>query len=414
MPCRVLIAGASMAGLRMAESLRATGFDGPVTLVGDEAHPPYNRPPLSKDVLTGSLGPEQLMQTLAFRQRAAAADPPAPTTWLTGRTVARADLARRTVELADGEVLPYDVLVAATGLRPRRIGLPGAEGRRFILRKLPDALALREALVPGRRLAVIGGGFIGCEVASSARKRGLEVTVIEPMAQPMLRALGPQLASAMRELHEHEGVAFRLGAGVHAFAEAAAGAPVGIRLDDGSEIRADVVVESVGSHCNVEWLQGNGLDLSDGLLCDGRLRVQGRDDLYAAGDIARYPNAFIDDLPRRVEHWCIPTMTARRAAESLAASLAGRELPAAFHALPSFWSDQHGLRLQSVGMPALGDRTEVLEGRADPEGFRNGGAALGYYRGERLIGVASLGLPAARLAHYRELVTRAGPPAPAA
>ena len=413
MTCRVVIAGASMAGLRMAENLRAAGFEGPITLVGDEPHPPYNRPPLSKEVLLGGAEPAQIMQTLAFRQRTPAGD----TRWITGRAVAHADLAQHTLRLADGETLDYDVLVAATGLRPRRLSFDGGASRRFALRSFDDALALREALQPGRRLAVVGAGFIGCEAASSARKRGLDVTVIEPLALPMVRALGPRLAAAMRELHEREGVAFRLGTGVRALQAGSGTGPLRLVLDHGDdgdgEIVADLVLEAVGSHCNVEWLQGNGLDLADGLLCDGRLRVQGRDDLYAVGDIARFPNTFIDDVARRVEHWCVPTMTARRASESLVAALAGRPVGDAFHAMPSFWSDQHGLRLQSVGLPALGERTEVLEGNADAAGFRAGGAALGYYRGERLIGVASLGLPAARLGHYRELVSKAGPAAPA-
>jgi NADPH-dependent 2,4-dienoyl-CoA reductase/sulfur reductase-like enzyme len=405
----VLIAGASLAGLRMAECLRACGHDGPITICGDEHHRPYNRPPLSKEALLAAADVAALQATLAFKLRPSLGD----VQWHCGQPVVRADLAGHTAWLADGRSLSFDVLVAATGLRPRRLPIRGAESRRFVLRTVEDAVRLRGALARGRRLVLIGGGFIGCEVASSACSLGLEVTVVEPMARPMLRAIGSELAAAMQDLHQAAGVAFRLGVSVESI-DAGQDDPIRIGLSDGSVLEADLVVEAIGSDCNVEWLAGNGVDLGNGLLCDDRMRVQGRDDLYAVGDVARFPNAFADAEPRRVEHWCIPGLTARRAAESMRAVGAGQSPPDPFCVVPSFWSDQQGLRLQSVGMPGLGGRAEVLEGGLAADQLRQVGAAVGYYRDDRLVGVASVGLAPSKLAQYRDRVSQAAglkPPA---
>jgi 3-phenylpropionate/trans-cinnamate dioxygenase ferredoxin reductase component len=398
----ILIAGASLAGLRMAECLRAAGHAGPITICGDEPHRPYNRPPLSKEALLDGADAASLQATLAFRLKPSLAD----VEWLCGQAVVKADLAGRTAWLADGRALRFDVLVAATGLRPRRLPIDGGESRRFVLRTVDDAVRLRRSLARGGRLAIIGGGFIGCEVASSACKLGLEVTIVEPMAHPMLRAVGPALAAAMQRVHQAAGVAFRLGEGVVSIDATDAGA-LRIGLTDGSVVAADLVVEAVGSECNVEWLAGNGLDLRDGLLCDDRMRVQGRPDLYAIGDVARFPNAFADPQARRIEHWCIPAMTARRAAESLVRGDAGQERLDPFMAVPSFWSDQQGLRLQSFGMPALAERVDLLEGSLAADSLRTQGAAIGYWRGERLLGVACVGLPPGKLGQYRDRVSQA-------
>ncbi|MGW5655299.1 NAD(P)/FAD-dependent oxidoreductase [Streptomyces humi] len=393
---RIVVAGASMAGLRAAEQLRAAGWTGAITLVGAEPHMPYNRPPLSKEVLAGRAP----FESLAFRPRASVAD----VEWLLGRKAVAARLDRRTVRLDDGSVLSYDGLVVATGTRPRRLRCAGPSAGRHTVRTLDDAQGLRAALTrPGARVVVVGAGFIGCEVAATAVGLGVaEVTVVDPLPLPMAGPLGELLGRALRRRHERRGVRFVLGAGVAGFA--GADRVTGVVLDDGSVLPADVVVESVGSVANTEWLDGNGLDLRDGVLTDPLLRVGGRPEVVAVGDVARFPNARYDGVPRRVEHWSIPTDSAKHAAKALVGHLHGAEpeLPP-FAPLPTFWSDQHDFRLQSFGAPLLGkDDVRVLDG--DPDGD----VLVGYHRDGRLVGVVALGgqAVASAAARYRAELLR--------
>ncbi|MFE4974886.1 NAD(P)/FAD-dependent oxidoreductase [Kitasatospora sp. NPDC056651] len=404
MTAPIVVAGASMAGLRAAEQLRAAGWDGPITLVGDEPHMPYNRPPLSKEVLAG----KATFESLAFRPRAAVAD----VEWRLGTAVARADLDGRTVELSDGGTLPYRGLVVATGMRPRRLRCPGPVAGRHTVRTLADARGLREALTrPGVRVVVVGAGFIGCEVAATAVALGAaEVTVVDPMPLPMAGPLGELLAGALLTRHERRGVRFALGTGVTGFE--GEDAVTGVALADGRVLPADVVVESVGSVANTEWLEGNGLDLTDGVLTDEHLRAGGRPEVIAVGDVARFPNARYDGVPRRVEHWSIPTDTAKHAARVLTAHLTGTDHGLEpFAPLPTFWSDQHDFRLQSFGSPALGrEDVRVLEGDLD------GDVLVGYHRDGLLVGVVSLGgqsAAAAAARHRAELLRQPAPPQPA-
>ncbi|MFK0286119.1 NAD(P)/FAD-dependent oxidoreductase [Streptomyces sp. NPDC090499] len=383
---RIVVAGASMAGLRAAEQLRAAGWTGAVTLVGDEPHMPYNRPPLSKEVLAGKAS----FESLAFRPRPAVAD----VEWRLGRKAVAADLDGRTVRLDDGTELSYDGLVVATGMRPRRLGCPGPSTGRHTVRTLDDARGLREALTrSGARVVVVGAGFIGCEVAATAVGLGVaEVTVVDPLPLPMAGPLGELLGRALLKRHQERGVRFALGTGVTGFA--GEDRVTGVELSDGSVLPADVVVESVGSVANTEWLDGNGLDLTDGVRTDACLRAGGRPDVVAVGDVARFPNARYDGVPRRVEHWSIPTDTAKHAARTLVADAD----PAPFAPLPTFWSDQHDFRLQSFGAPVLGkEDVRVLDG--DPEGD----VLVGYHHGGRLVGVVALGgqAVAASAARYR-------------
>ncbi|MFC6885243.1 MULTISPECIES: NAD(P)/FAD-dependent oxidoreductase [Actinomadura] len=400
----VVIAGAGMAGLRAAERLRAAGWDGAVTVFGAEPHLPYNRPPLSKELLAGAVGAGGVREAhaaTAFRRRANIDD----VVWEPGARIVRACLAAGTVTLEDGREVGCDGLVVATGLRPRRLRAPGTHPARHVLRTVEDAVALRDRLRPGARAVVVGGGFVGCEVAATARGAGCEVTVVEPMPEPMGLVLGPELGRSLRRHHEERGVRFRVGRTVTELA------PDAVVLDDGSEEPADLVVESIGSLPNVEWLDGNGLDLSDGVLCDGLLRAEGRPGVVAVGDVARFPNPRYDGVPRRVEHWCVPADTARRAAATLAAQLRGEDPAAAgdapFAPVPSFWSDQFGLRVQSFGAPGLGDRCELVEGDLRRAAS---GIAMVYHRDGRPVGVVLAGIPASRHRPYRDLV--AGAPAP--
>ena len=391
MAAGIVVAGASLGGLRAAEQLRAAGWAGRITVIGDEPHMPYNRPPLSKEVLAGKAS----FASLAFTPRAAAAD----VEWRVGTKVVAARLAERTVELDDGSMMSYDGLVVATGMRPRRLRCPGPLAGRHTVRTIDDAQGLRHELTrPGVRVVVVGAGFIGCEVAATAVALGVaEVTVVDPLPLPMVGPLGELLGRALLRRHEERGVRFALGRGVSAFE--GEDRVTGVVLSDGSVLPADVVVESVGSVANVEWLDGNGLDLCDGVLTDGHLRVGGRPDVVAVGDVARFPNARYDGVPRRVEHWSIPTDTAKHAAKALAAHLAGAEaglMP--FAPLPTFWSDQHDFRLQSFGAPVLGkDDVRVLDG--DPDGD----VLVGHHSGGRLVGVVALGGHAAATgaARYR-------------
>ncbi|MGQ4386700.1 NAD(P)/FAD-dependent oxidoreductase [Streptomyces sp. SAS_270] len=386
---RIVVAGASMGGLRAAEQLRAAGWTGAITVVGDEPHMPYNRPPLSKEVLAGKAP----FESLAFTPKAAASD----VEWRLGTKLVAARLDERIVELDDGGTIEYDGLVAATGMRPRRLQCPGPFAGRHTVRTLADAQGLRDELTrPGVRVVVVGAGFIGCEVAATAVGLGVrEVTVVDPLALPMVAPLGELLGRALLKRHQERGVRFALGAGVAAFE---GGERVsGVVLSDGTVLPADLVVESVGSIANVEWLEGNGLDLSDGVLTDAQLRVGGRPEAFAVGDVARFPNARYGGIPRRVEHWSIPTDTAKHAAKALVAHLAGRdEELAAFAPLPTFWSDQHEFRLQSFGAPALGkDDVRILDG--DPEGD----VLVGYHTAGRLVGVVALGSRAAAMGAVR-------------
>ncbi|MFJ5898925.1 NAD(P)/FAD-dependent oxidoreductase [Streptomyces sp. NPDC093064] len=399
MSAPVVVAGASMAGLRAAEQLRAAGYPGPITLVGEEPHMPYNRPPLSKEVLAGKAA----FESLAFRPRAAVAD----AEWRLGSRVAAADLDRRLVELDDGETLSYAGLVVATGMRPRRLRCPGPLRGRHTVRTIDDARELRAALTrPGVRVVVVGAGFIGCEVAATAVALGAaEVTVVDPLPLPMAAPLGELLAGALLERHEERGVRFALGTGVAGFE--GADRVTGLLLGDGTVLPADVVVESVGSVANTEWLDGNGLDLTDGVLTDEHLRVGSRPEVVAVGDVARFPNARYDGVPRRVEHWSIPTDTAKHAARVLAAHLGGADAGLdPFAPLPTFWSDQHDFRLQSFGAPGLGlGDVRILDG--DPEGD----VLAGYHRDGRLVGVVALGGQAAAAAAARHRAELLKPPA---
>jgi 3-phenylpropionate/trans-cinnamate dioxygenase ferredoxin reductase component len=399
---RVVVVGAGMAGLRTSESLRKSGYDGDLVVVGEEIHLPYNRPPLSKEVLAGEVHHEKV----AFPLRAALGE----VDWRLGCRATGFDREKRAVTLDDGEVLEFDGLVVATGLRPRRLDLPGpppdpAAGR-HVLRTLDDAARLRDELIPGARVVVLGAGFIGCEVAATARGLGCDVVSVAIDPFPMVRPLGPALGAEMQRRHEEQGVRFRLGVGIVGYT--GDDRVTGVELANGETLRADVVVEAISSHCNTEWLAGSGYDLKDGLLCDNVLRVVREDGVvedgvHVVGDLARFANPLFDDVPRRVEHWNIPTETGKRVGPALASYLRGdgydEALSKSFAPLPAFWSDQYDIRLQSYGMPGLADP----EGIAVLEGDLSGEVVVGYHRGDILVGVVGLGmLP--RVNSYRPLI----------
>ena len=383
----VVIVGASMGGLRTAESLRRFGYLGPITVIGEEIHKPYNRPPLSKDVLAN----EVTHEAVAFEERAATAD----VNWVLGTRAVSADFEHSRVTDSDDQVHQYSVLVIATGLRSKRLSVPNGDlASRFALRTLEDAISLRAELTPGKKVVIIGGGFIGCEVAATAVKLGCQITVVHHSAHPMLRPLGPELAKELQSRHEAMGVTFKLKRSV---IDLIGSTKVeGVLLDDGTVVEADVVIEAIGSHANVEWLSGNELDRNDGVLVDGAMRVMNRADhafpnIFAIGDVARFTNPVFDLEPRRVEHWNIPTETAKRAASVIASYLNKTEnypaiLDDKFSPLPSFWSDQYDTHLLAFGLLALADKATLVAGELSGE------CVFEYTRGEQLVGVCGIGL----------------------
>ena len=371
---QVVVVGAGLGGLRAAESLRGQGFD--VMVIGDEPHLPYNRPPLSKESLKGGVE----VEGLHFRRKYDDID------WRLGAAATGCSLASRTV-MVDDAAYPFDGLVIASGIRPRHLPVSGPQPP--VLRTADDALALRGRLTPGTSLLVVGAGFIGCEVAATARQLGCEVTVTAYDAEPMLRPLGPELGAAMKAHHEAHGVTFHLGQGVSEFHDD------GVTLTDGTRLTADVVIEAVGSVPNVEWLHGNDLNLEDGVLTDNLMRVVGTDvPVVAVGDIARFPNPRFDDVPRRIEHWNLPTETGKRAGQTLGALLGGEEPTGDFRPMPAFWSDQYDIALQSYGQPALGEATLV-------DGEWSGDCIVEYLRDGEVIGVVGVNRTK-DLMHYRK------------
>jgi NADPH-dependent 2,4-dienoyl-CoA reductase/sulfur reductase-like enzyme len=387
-----------MGGLRTAEALRRSGYTGPVTVIGAELHAPYNRPPLSKDVLSAGVTHE----AVAFPARAATAD----VEWIRGSRAVTADLDNRSVSTDDGREHPWSALVIATGLRSRRLPFPPIAGRHTV-RTLDDAMALRQDLSPGTRVVVVGSGFIGCEVGATARKLGCEVTIVSPSAEPMVRPLGGMLAAELRRRHETHGVEFRLGRSV---GELLGDSQFeGVLLDNGETVEGDVLVEAIGSECNTGWLADTALDLEDGVLADTALRAvprngTARDDVYVVGDIARFPNLMFDEVPRRVEHWNIPTDTGKRAGAVLGAWLANdgsfADIAAKeFQPMPAFWSNQFDVSLQAYGLPGLaGDENiRILRGELCAD------VAVGYYRERRLVGVVGLGFKTELLPFRQEI-----------
>jgi NADPH-dependent 2,4-dienoyl-CoA reductase/sulfur reductase-like enzyme len=376
---RVVIVGASLAGLRAAETLRQAGFDGEVVLVGAETHLPYDRPPLSKQVLAGEWEPDRigLRPTEVYDEM--------QLDLRLGRTARTLDLAARRVVLDGDEPLPFDGLVIATGAVPRTLpGTPAVAGI-HVLRTLDDCLAIRAELDAGaRRVVVVGAGFIGAEVAATARRRGLEVTILEALPVPLGRALGEEMGRVCGELHRDHGVDLRLGVGVEGFDGTDRVAAV--RLADGSRVEADVVVVGIGVRPATDWLEGSGLTLRDGVVCDERSAAVGAAGVFAAGDVARWPNPLFGE-EMRVEHWTNAVEQGDAAARNLLAWARG-EPGEPFAPVPYFWSDQYDTKIQFVGRAAPGDRVAVVRGSVAERKF----VAI-YGREGRVVGCLGFSMP---------------------
>ncbi|MFC5995015.1 NAD(P)/FAD-dependent oxidoreductase [Pseudonocardia hispaniensis] len=371
---RLVIVGASLAGLRAVEAARAAGHPGPVTLIGAEEHLPYDRPPLSKAYLDA--GP---VPPVRFREREYLRDELGVELML-GEPASGLDPDAREVLVGDRRI-GYDGLVIATGARART--LPGTEHLVGVhtVRTLDDAVAVRAALDAGARTVVVGAGFIGSEVASGARKRGLPVTLVEAQATPLVRAIGGEMGTALSALHTAHGTDLRCGVGV----ETVEGTDrvTGVRLADGTVLAADLVVAGIGATPQTEWLEGSGLTLDDGIVVDETLATD-LPGVYAAGDVARWRNPLFADLPTggpmRIEHW---TNAAEQGAVA-ARNAVAPEARTAYETVPYFWSDWYESRIQFVGIPAA-DEIRVVSGSVRERRF----VAL-YRTGDRLTAALTL------------------------
>ena len=384
---RIAIIGGGLASLRAAERLREDGHRGAITMIGMERRPAYNRPPLSKQILEHKMRPSDL----AFESYVEL-DLDARY----GVRAERLDPVAHEVELDDGSTLAYDGLIIATGVRARRLpDAPNLDDRVVTLRTLDDAMALDVLLRRARRVLIVGGGFIGCEVASAARHLAIDVTLVDNSPYLLGRIVGPALGAMVTTLHAEAGVDLRLGRSITAWRTGPRA--VTAVLDDGSEIEADAVLIAIGTEPCVDWLADLPLDLTNGVLCDETSHVVGLDDVVAAGDVARWPNRRFDATPRRVEHWINAVEHGQAAATNL---LAGRANAQPFAPLPRFWSEQHHVRIQAVGMPALADRLALAEGSMAERRL-----VAVCLEGQRVVGALGIDSPRAML-RYADLLER--------
>ncbi|MCM3922694.1 FAD-dependent oxidoreductase [Frankia sp. AiPs1] len=389
-PSRVTVVGASAAGVSVAEALRRDGYTGRLTLIGDEPHLPYDRPPLSKQLLSGAWEADRL------RLRSAEALDALGLDLRLGAAAVALDTGAREVALADGSRVGYDALVVATGAAARR--LPGTDGVAgvHVLRTLEDALELREELRPGRRLVIVGAGFVGAEAAAVAREAGTEVTMVTDAAVPLADALGPDLGTMLAQVHAEHGVRIVAGAPVDAVLTKD-GRASGVRLADGRAVEADAVLVGIGARPNTGWLAASGVPVGDGVECDATLHAGAG--VWAAGDVASWPHPRTGERIR-IEH------RANAAEQGLAVAhniLAGPEHATPFDPVPYVWSDQYDLKIQIYGRPRGCDQVHIVEGSLAERRL----TAL-FGRDGRVRAAAGVNMPRATR-RYRPLVAERAP-----
>jgi len=345
-PDSVIIVGASAAGLCTAEALQRRGYTGRITLIGDELHPPYDRPPLSKQVLHGAWEPDRAALRPADVLSALNAD------FVLGDAAVSLNAKARTVRTASGRLFEADAIVIATGMRARQ--LPGQQALTgvHVLRSLDHALALRAELLAASRVVVVGEGVLGSEIAATARTLGLDVTLVGPLAAPMAAQIGPVASSLLATMHEQHGVRLRLGTGV-ASLTGTGGRVTGVCLTSGEELAADVVVVAIGGSPVTGWLEGSGLHIDNGVVCDSRCRAS--DDIYAVGDVARWHHEKLGRLTRFENR-----TNATEQAEAVAANILGKD--AAYVPVPYFWTDQFDIKIQVFGVITPEAQAEIVEG----------------------------------------------------
>ncbi len=376
-----------MGGLRTAESLRRYGYSGQIHILGGEGYMPYNRPPLSKSLMAHN---QELAQvTFPVNNDELKAE------FSLGDKVEQLRLEQRNVGLQSGKVIEYDFLVAATGLRSRKLVFPNnLQGGRFSLRTFDDAKAIRQAVEPGKDVVILGTGFIGLEVAATLTGLGCRVKIVALEDIPLALILGEHFGEEIRRRHEAKGIEFYLNRRISDLVgETAIKAVI---LDDGDSLDCDILIEAIGSDTNVEWLGGNDLNLTDGLLTNSSLQAVKNSgefvaELFAVGDIARFPYVKFDLPPRRIEHWNIPLESSRRTAREIVrqvvpGAIKGFESEEGFNPLPTFWSDQFEFSILSFGEPRLADEIKLLEGNLSEEFI------FAYLREGALVAVAGIGM----------------------
>lgn len=372
---RLVVVGASLAGLRAVEAARKAGFAGSITLIGAEQHLPYDRPPLSKAFLERKEG-QDTHEFVEFRSEDTFRDE-LQVELVLGSQATSLDTGTKTVHVGE-RAIGYDALVIATGAHARM--LPGFDTLSgvHVLRTIDDAVAIRTAIEAGARTVVIGAGFIGSEIASSAKKVGSEVTVLEALPVPLVRAIGEQMGGTVARLHELNGT--RLLCGVAVSAVEGDGKVERVVLADGTIIEADLVVVGAGAVPNTAWLEGSGLSIDNGIRCDEHL-FTGVDGVYAAGDVVHWRNPQFDGAPMRMENW---TAAAEQGAVA-ARNAINPDEPTAYRTVPYFWSDWYGSRIQFVGITDADDIT-VVEDSIDTDGRV---IAL-YAKGDAFVGALTV------------------------
>ena len=376
--------GASLAGIRSVEFLRRKKCEAEIVLVGQENHLPYDRPPLSKELLRGEWGADKI----ALRKKSY--DDLKIDVRLGQRAVAL-DVASKEIQTSDGATIGYDGLVIATGASARKLcdqpELPGV----FTLRTLDDAIVLAEALKKRPRVVVIGAGFIGAEVAASCRQLGLEVSMVEALDVPLCNSLGKTLGGKLASLHESHGVDVRCGVKVDRIE---GGSKVErVCFADGSNIECDLVVVGIGVVPSVQWLQSSGIEIDNGVVCDASCRASAPG-VFAAGDVANWYNPLFEER-MRVEHWSNAVEQARHVVDTML-TVPGEEKP--FESAPLFWSDQYDLKIQGAGRPRADDTLHVCHGSLQDDAF-----VVLYGREDRLMGAVAFNQPV-KLVGYRRMI----------